>query len=177
MNQSFVRFCLLYYKFINPKWILRSCSALPFVPQHSLFHTGFLEAFLEATVEFLCWWCLQSFGVCVVPSPAVPLFMAPSGKNFPPCQGADKAHSHYILFFFWKFLSQSLRNTANDEHLKMVVSVIFHSFCPSPRAGQPEVAQDVFSTPAEVSVQGSAPRASRSGSRPQPELRGSDCCL
>lgn len=154
------------------------CPSLrsPALPVSHWIFGGIFGGILGATVEFLCWWHLQSFGVCVVPSPAVPLFMAPSGKNFPPCQGADKAHSHYILFFL-KFLSKSLRNTANDEHFKMVISVIFHSFCPSPRAGQPEVAQDVFSTPAEVSVQGSAPRASRSGSRPQPGLRGSDCCL
>lgn len=101
----------------------------------------------------------------------------PQGRTSPLAKVLIKHIPTTFFFFFWKFLSKSLRNTANDEHFKMVISVIFHSFCPSPRAGQPEVAQDVFSTPAEVSVQGSAPRASRSGSRPQPELRGSDCCL
>lgn len=103
----------------------------PVHPPDSLLHTAFalgiFGGFLEANVEFLCWWHLQSFGVCVAPSPAVPLFMAPLGKNFPPTLAKVLIKHIPTKLFFWKFLSKSLRDT-NGGHLKMVISVIFHSF-------------------------------------------------
>lgn len=59
-----------------------------------------------------------------------------------------------------------MRNTANDDHFSDISIVL-------PRAGQPGVAQDVFSTP-EVSGISSL---CQKWLQTKPRLRGSDCCL